>query len=129
MLRVIFTLIVITFLFPASIYLLIENYIISPFTTIYGLVAFLFGLLVCIPLTFCCIALKWVKPWQFMLAGSIIGIVWSIKLGALRVEFLALVGTAIFCSALTFVFWVLAFWKNPEFTHAVKEAQQVISKP
>ncbi len=129
MLRVIFTLIGITFLFPASIYLLIDNNIVSPFTTIYGLVAFLFGLLVCMPLTFCCIALQWIKPWQFMLAGSIIGIVWSIKLDALKLEFLALVGTVIFCSALTFVFWVLAFWKNPEFTYAVKEAQQFIPKP
>jgi len=107
MLRVIFTLIGITFLFPGSI----------------------FGLLVCMPLTFCCIALQWVKPWQFLLAGSIIGFVYSIKLTALRVEFLSLGGAAIFFSTLTFVFWVLAFWKNPEFTYAVNEAQQIIPKP
>ena len=127
MIRVIFTLIIITFWLPAVLFLSTDNYRLSPLMSSYGMATFLIGLLVLTPLTFCCISINCVKLWKFMLAASIIGTSWAFALTvSILIEFRVLIFTAVLCSAHAMVFWVIALWKNPVFIIAINKRRNLL---
>jgi hypothetical protein len=112
MFRVIFALIVVTYLVPALLFIKYDKVSIGVWLA--GIVATVIALLVNIPLISFFIKLKLFKLWHSLLAGAIIGTVLSLVIYKSMLDqniiFLAIIGSMHTC-----IFWLLAFWKNPSF--------------
>lgn len=110
MFRLVFALIVVTYLIPALLFIKYNGPTIGVWLT--GIVATVITLLVNAPLIAFCIAFKLFKLWQSLLAGAIIGGAFSLCIGNFQnIVFFAIIG-----SLHTFLFWLLAFWNNSAFS-------------
>jgi hypothetical protein len=111
MFRLVFALIAVTYLIPALLFIKYNGLTLGVWFI--GITATLITVLVNIPLIAFCIALKLFKLWQSLLAGAIMGTVFSLSITISNFQDIA------FCAIIgclhTFVFWILAFWRNSAF--------------